>query len=67
MKSKYGFLLVYDDTFDSYLFRLIFLLKSISIVGAALHYLEFIKLLLKHCINHCKIFCACRISNNASS
>ena len=48
MKSKYGFLLVYDDTFDSYLFRLIFLLKSISIVGAALHYLEFIKLLLKH-------------------
>ena len=48
MKSKYGFLLVYNDTFDSYLFRLIFLLKSISIVGAALHYLEFIKLLLKH-------------------
>ena len=48
MKSKYGFLLVYHDTFDSYLFRLIFLLKSISIVGAALHYLEFIKLLLKH-------------------
>ena len=48
MKSKYRFLLVYDDTFDSYLFRLIFLLKSISIVGAALHYLEFIKLLLKH-------------------
>ena len=52
MKSKYGFLLVYDDTFDSYLFRLIFLFKSISIVGAALHYIEFIKLLLKHKVLH---------------